>query len=132
MKNNNLKPMKINVLIVEDCSVMRLMIKRTLNLSDMNVNSVFEAGNGKEGLEILDQHKIDLIILDMNMPVMDGMEMLRELKNKPATKSVPVLIVSTESNEKRIESIVKLGSGFVHKPFTPEILKDEIFKITLE
>lgn len=124
--------MKINVLIVDDSSVMRLMIKRTISLSDMNVDIVFEAENGKEGLEILDQNRIDFIILDMNMPVMDGMKMLLAIKKKADTKHIPVLIVSTESNEERIKAIVELGSGFVHKPFTPEILKDEIFRITLQ
>ncbi len=124
--------MKTNVLIVEDCSVMRLMIKRVLNLSDIELGTIFEAENGEEGLKLLESKNIGLLILDMYMPVMDGMEFMEVVKSKTDIKDIPIIVVSSESNEKRIESLSNLGSGFVHKPFTPEDLSAEIFKVALE
>lgn len=124
--------MKLNVLIVDDCSVMRLMMKRTLKLSNISVNRVFEASNGEKALEFVDTEKVDLIILDLYMPVMDGMEVLETIRNRSVSRHIPILIVSTESNESMIEQIEKLGSGFVHKPFTPEALREEIVKVSGE
>lgn len=121
--------MKINILIVDDCSVMRLMMKRTLSLSDISIGRVFEAADGEQALEIVDTEKVDLIILDLYMPVMDGIEVLETIRNRSVSKHIPILIVSTESNESMIDQIETLGSGFVHKPFTPETLRKEIFKV---
>lgn len=116
----------MNVLIVEDCEVMQLMIKRVLDISDLEVGNVFLAENGREGMDMIKKNNIDLLILDMNMPVMDGMEMLEILRSNPETEGVPVMVVSTESNENRVESMMKLGDNFVHKPFTPELLIAEL------
>lgn len=124
--------MKINILIVDDCSVMRLMMKRTLSLSNISINRVFEAADGEQALELVDTEKIDLIILDLYMPVMDGMEVLETIRNRSVSKHIPILIVSTESNESMIAQIEMLGSGFVHKPFTPETLREEIFRVSGE
>lgn len=124
--------MNINVLIVDDCSVMRLMMKRTLNMSEISINRIFEAEDGEQALELVDTEKIDLIILDLYMPVMDGMEVLETIRKRSVTKQIPILIVSTESNESMIRQIETLGSGFVHKPFTPETLREEIFRLSDE
>ncbi len=122
----------MNILIVEDCKVMQLMIERILKMSGFGCENVFQAENGKVGLEMLKANPIDLAIVDMNMPVMDGMEMLKTVRSHPDWKELSVLVVSTESNEKRIESVMNLSNHFVHKPFTPEFLKKEILKITHE
>ena len=122
--------MKINVLIVDDCSVMRLMMKRTLSMCNLSINRVFEASDGEQALEMVDTEDIDLIILDLYMPVMDGMEVLETIRNRSVTKQIPILIVSTESNESMIQQIETLGLGFVHKPFTPEKLRAEIVKVS--
>jgi len=124
--------MKINVLIVEDCSVMRLLISRTLKLSGHEIGDITEAENGVEGLKYLKEKSIDLVIIDINMPVMDGLEMLEMMRKDPQTKRIPVLTVSTESNTKRVDFISKLSSGFVHKPFTPETLKKNFLKVLKE
>ena len=120
---------KQKVLIVEDCPVMRLVIKRTLLMSGIPIARIFEANHGKEGLETLQEHSIDFIIADINMPVMDGLEMLEEIRLNDKTSAIPVLTVSTESNRKRIGFIEVLSTGFVHKPFTPEKLRDMIMKM---
>ncbi|MCH8548231.1 MAG: response regulator [Balneolaceae bacterium] len=121
--------MRQNILIVEDCSVMRLIIMRTLNLSEIEVGEIYQAENSREGLELLRENKVDLIIVDINMPVMDGAEMLEVLKTDLETKYIPVLTITTESNDKRIELISSMSSNVLHKPFTPEILKREILKL---
>ena len=112
----------MNVLIVEDCKVMQLMIKRALNISDLEIGKIYLAENGMDGMDLIKENDIELLILDMNMPVMNGMQMLEILRSNSETEGVPVLVVSTESNEKRVESMMKLGDNFVHKPFTPEQL----------
>ena len=121
--------MAINILVVDDSAVMRSMIKKTVTQCDLEVGYIHEAANGKEGLDKLQEHWFDLLFIDVNMPVMDGMEMLDEIKKKPETRDIPVLIVSTESNNQRIEIINKHYAGFVHKPFTPEVLREKIITV---
>lgn len=116
----------INILIVDDSAVMRKMIIRTLTLCGLEIGNIYEAGNGKEGLDMLDKHWVDILFIDVNMPVMDGMEMLKLVRTRPDTRTLPVLIISTESNEDRIRMFDQNKAGFVHKPFTPEILKNKI------
>lgn len=118
--------MAINILVVDDSSVMRSMIIRTIGLCDLEIAEIYEAANGKEGLEVLDQKWVDLLFMDVNMPVMNGMEMLDKIREHPQMSDLPVLVVSTESNEGRIKTFDEKGAGFVHKPFTPEMLKNKI------
>ncbi len=120
--------MKINCLIVEDEQAIRLMLHKFLSKSDLDINTIFEAKNGKEGIEILTKEKIDLMFVDIYMPVMDGMEMLEHVRDHPNFKDIPVIVVSVENDEKRIEAIVRQGLGFVHKPFTYNVLRQEIKK----
>jgi len=122
----------MDVLIVEDCKVMQLMIKRALNISDLEIEEVYLAENGMDGIDIFKDNNIDLLILDLNMPVMDGMQMLEILRSHTETKGVPVMVVSTESNKKRVDSMMKLGGNFVHKPFTPEQLIAELHNLGLK
>lgn len=122
--------MSLNVLVVDDSSVMRKMIIRTLNMSGVSVGDIFEAEDGQKGIELLEEKWIDMLFIDVNMPVMDGIEMLTHVRNKPETKDLPVLIISTESNPQRINQISENRAGFVHKPFTPEILREKINELT--
>lgn len=118
--------MAINILVVDDSAVMRSMIIRTINLCGLEVGEIYQAENGREGLNKLDEIWVDLVFIDVNMPVMDGMEMLGAIRNNTLTRDLPVLIVSTESNEERINIINRQNAGFVHKPFTPEMLREKI------
>lgn len=120
--------MAVNILVVDDSAVMRSMIKKTIVSSGVEVGEIFEAANGKEGLQVLEQNWLDILFIDVNMPVMDGMEMLEEVRKKSDTSDIPILIVSTESNNERIEIIQKQNAGFVHKPFTPEVLRERILE----
>jgi two-component system chemotaxis response regulator CheY len=120
--------MAINILVVDDSAVMRSMIKKTILNSGVEVGEIYEAGNGQAGLEVLAAEWLDILFIDVNMPVMDGMEMLEKVRENPEYVDLPILIVSTESNPERIEIIQKMNAGFVHKPFTPEVLRERILE----
>ncbi len=118
--------MALNILVVDDSKVMRLIVIKTLRLSQPELGEVYEAGNGAEALKVLNEHWIDLALVDINMPVMDGIEMIDRLRQNPTTADLPVVIVSTEGSDTRKEELRQKGVGFVHKPFTPESLRDAI------
>ena len=120
--------MALNILVVDDSSVMRAIIIKTLRLSHLSLGKVREAANGQEALKVLDGNWIDLALVDINMPVMDGEEMIDRIRQNPATADLPVIIVSTEGSEIRKERLMQKGAGFVHKPFTPETLRFAILK----
>ncbi len=122
--------MALNVLIVDDSAVMRAMIIKTLRLSGIPLGDVFQAANGVEGLSALDNHWIDLALVDINMPVMDGEEMIDRVRQSPDMADMPLVVVSTESSPIRIERIQSKGARFVHKPFTPESLRATILQMT--
>lgn len=121
--------MAINILVVDDSAVMRSMIIKTIKNTGIELGEIHQAGNGADGLEIMDEHWLDLLFIDVNMPVMDGMEMLSKVRENPTTKDMPILIVSTESNSERIKIIDEQYAGFVHKPFTPEMLREKILSV---
>jgi two-component system chemotaxis response regulator CheY len=122
--------MAFNVLVVDDSAVMRSMVTRVVKLSGVPLGEFHEAGDGAEGLAKVREHWIDLVLLDINMPVMDGEEMLRRLRADPETARLPVIVVSTESSETRVHALEGLGVAFVHKPFTPEDLRATILRVT--
>lgn len=122
--------MAFNVLVVDDSAVMRAMIIRVVKLSGVPLGEFYEAGNGEEGLRRLGEHWVDLVLLDVNMPVMNGEEMLRRLRADPETARLPVIVVSTESSETRVHALEELGVAFVHKPFAPEDLRATILRVT--
>lgn len=122
--------MSLNVLVVDDSSVMRKMIIRTLKMSGVPLGEIYEADNGQSGLDLLDEHWVDMLFIDVNMPIMDGMEMLKRVRSRPDTRDLPILIISTESNPQRINQISENRAGFVHKPFTPEDLREKIIELT--
>lgn len=105
------------------------MIKKTIGLCGLNIDRIYEASNGETGLQLLNEKKVDLLFIDINMPVMDGLEMLTNVRGNKNTKDIPVIIVSTESNENRIKMINRAKAEFVHKPFTPELLREKILKV---
>ncbi|OQX27936.1 MAG: two-component system response regulator [Desulfobacteraceae bacterium IS3] len=118
--------MAINVLIVDDSGVMRAMILKSLNMSGLTLGETHQAANGQEGLDVLNQNWVDLVIADINMPVMNGEEMIECMKHKPETKDIPIVVISTEGSEKRLERLRQKGAAFIHKPFSPELIRDTI------
>ena len=122
--------MAINLLIVDDSIVMRSMILKTMHMCGIPLGEIYLAANGQEGLETLEAKWIDLVIADINMPVMNGEEMIDRMQDNLTTRDIPVLVVSTEGSQKRIERLKEKGVTFVHKPFTPEVVRDIIKTIT--
>jgi two-component system, chemotaxis family, chemotaxis protein CheY len=119
-----------NILVVDDSAVMRAMIIRILRLTGLALGEVFEAPNGREGLKILNDKWIDLAFVDINMPIMNGEEMIDTIRKSPAIADLPIIVVSTESNIERVESIRQKRVEFVHKPFTPEVLRKAVIELT--
>ena len=118
--------MAINVLIVDDSAVMRAMIIKTLRMSGLSLGEIYQAANGQEGLSALNENWVDLVILDINMPVMNGEEMLESMRGDPDLKDTPTIVISTEGSEARIERLEDRGARFIHKPFSPEIVRDTV------
>ncbi len=118
--------MSINVLIVDDSRIMRTMILKTLQMTGIPMGDIFQAGNGREGLEALEQNWIDLAIVDINMPVMNGEEMIDRMRANPEMKDLPAVVVSTEGSETRIARLEAKGAVFIHKPFQAETIRDTI------
>lgn len=121
--------MSLNILIVDDCPVMRMVIRRTIGICEFEEGEIIEAGDGKEALEWMKATDFDLVIADLNMPVMNGAEMIATMRTNPKTNTTPVLAVSAESNDTRVSVIAGLISDYVHKPFSAEQLRDKIFKV---
>lgn len=122
--------MSLAILIVDDSIVMRAMIRRTLAAGGIAAARIGEAGNGREALDAIAADRWDLIVADLNMPVMNGEAMLERIRAHPLTRSLPVIVVSTESSETRIDALQRLDAAFVHKPFTPALLAGEILRLT--
>ena len=122
--------MAFNVLVVDDSGVMRAMIIKTIKMSGIELGEVHQASNGAEGLEALKNNWIDFVIVDINMPVMNGEEMIDRMLADPDIKSIPKIVISTEGSEERIERLRQKGAEFIHKPFSPETIRDTILAIT--
>jgi two-component system, chemotaxis family, chemotaxis protein CheY len=121
--------MAVNILIVDDSGVMRSMIHKSLQLSGLDLGEVHQAGNGREGLDILERHWIDLVIADINMPVMTGEEMVMSMRDNPVLKTIPTIVVSTEGSQVRIARLEGRGVRFIHKPFPPELMRDTLREV---
>jgi|ERR1051326_9121456 two-component system chemotaxis response regulator CheY len=117
----------MDVLIVDDSAAIRKILQRVLRQADVPLGLVHEAGDGAEALNALKTAKVDLILSDINMPNMDGLELLGKLKNDDSLKNVPVIMVSTEGSQTKVLEAVQLGAaGYVRKPFTPDQIKDKL------
>lgn len=119
--------MAMNILVVDDSSLTRKAIKRTIEMLDLDVGQIIEAENGTQALKILSETSIDLVLADLNMPEMGGIEMIYHMRGNEATKSIPVVVISTESSTTRIEGLLANGAkAYLHKPFAPEDFKEVI------
>jgi two-component system chemotaxis response regulator CheY len=119
--------MAMDVLIVDDSAAIRKILQRVLRQTEVPIGNILEAGDGVEALALLEQQKVGLILSDINMPNMDGLEMLSKVKSIEAYKSVPVIMITTEGNQNKVMEAVSLGaSGYVRKPFTTEQIKEKL------
>lgn len=122
--------MAYNVLIVDDSASMRKIIRKTLSLSGFQVGTCVEAANGKEALEMLPQHPVDLVLSDINMPEMNGVEFLWQLRQDARWKHLPVVMITTETSEAIVKEAIELGArGYLRKPFRPEQIRSCLSEI---
>lgn len=113
--------MGYNVLIVDNSVIIRKMVAKTLSISDLDISEYHFAENGKQALEMLEEHWIDIVFADINMPEMNGVEMIGEMNRKELLSTVPVVVISTERSKQRIEELKEMGvKAYLQKPFVPE------------
>jgi two-component system, chemotaxis family, chemotaxis protein CheY len=121
---------EIRALIVDDSSVMRKIVERSLRQAGINLVKVHEAGNGAEALLILDSTPIDLILSDINMPVMDGLEFVKQVHGREALRHVPIVMITTEGSESHVVQALSCGArGYIRKPFTPDQVKEHVLPV---
>ena len=122
--------MAFNVLIVDDSSSMRSVIRKTLEMSGFDVGQSFEASNGREALAILEKEWADIILTDLHMPEMDGRALLKTLQEQGLVSATPVVVVTTEGREERLEELLGMGAkACIKKPFRPEEIKKTLMDV---
>ena len=120
-----------SILIVDDSAMMRAMIKRVALVAGTPVGPIYEAGNGREALAILEQHRVQFVFTDLNMPVMTGTELLRAMKARDEWRDIVRVIISTDgSDSRRLEAEDLAVAVYVEKPFRPEVMRDVLASIT--
>ena len=119
----------LNILIVDDSSVMRRMVKRVVELTEIEIAQVYEAANGREALAIIDANPIDAVLTDLNMPEMTGTEMLRELKGRATRPPVRIVISTDGSKARRHEADELEVTRYLEKPLRPEVMRDVLCEL---
>jgi len=119
--------MALNILVVDDSTAIRKILIRVLRQTGLTIGEIFEARDGLEALDIVRGHTLNLILSDINMPNMDGLGMLAELKNSEQWRSLPVVMITTEGSEEKVGQAIRLGSAaYIRKPFTAEQIQEKI------
>jgi two-component system chemotaxis response regulator CheY len=125
--------MALNILIVDDSQIVRAVIAKSLDLANVPVRTLQQASNGVEALKILVSSPVDLVFVDINMPVMGGVEMVERMSRDDHLWAIPIVIVSTEGSATRIEQLKSKGArAYLRKPFKPEAIRavvDEVMGV---
>ncbi|MBK4716741.1 MULTISPECIES: chemotaxis response regulator CheY [Tenebrionibacter/Tenebrionicola group] len=118
----------LRFLVVDDFATMRRIVRNLLK--DLGFNNVEEAEDGQDALNKLRESKFDFVVSDWNMPNMDGLQLLSEIRKDPAMAQMPVLMVTAEAKKENIIAAAQAGaSGYVVKPFTAATLEEKLGKI---
>jgi two-component system chemotaxis response regulator CheY len=119
----------LNILIVDDSAMMRKMVRRVVELTELEIGQVHEAANGSEALDVIGLHPIDALFTDLNMPVMTGTELLRALKERPDRPPLRV-VISTDGSEARRHEAESLDvTRYLEKPLRPEVMRDVLCEL---
>jgi two-component system chemotaxis response regulator CheY len=119
--------MPLDVLIVDDSAAIRKILQRVLKQAEVPVREIHEAGDGVEALAILRSHPVNLVLADVNMPNMDGLELLAKIKSESQWKDLPVIMITTEGGQTKVMTAVELGAaGYVRKPFTADQIRETL------
>ena len=122
--------MDSDILVVDDSAAIRKILTRVLRQTGMAIQTIHEAGDGQDALAVMAQHKVDLVLTDINMPKMDGLQLLASLKASPQWHTIPVFMITTEGGETKVAEAVRLGAaGYVRKPFTADQIKEKLVGI---
>ena len=122
--------MPYNVLIVDDSQTTRGIVKRVLGLTGLPLGEIWEAENGRAGLESMRANWVDIVLADLNMPDMTGQEMIELMSKDPLLCKLPVVVVSSEGNQSILDSLTSLGvKEIVRKPFSPAFLRDTMVRV---
>ena len=122
--------MESNVLVVDDSAAIRKILQRVLRQTGMAIRTIHEAGDGQEALAVLKSQRVDLVLTDINMPKMDGLQLLAAIKAAPEWHALPVVMITTEGGEAKVSEAVRLGAvGYVRKPFTADQIKEKLVGI---
>ena len=117
----------LDVLIVDDSAAIRKILQRVLRQTDLAIGEIHEAGDGTEAVDILKTRSFGLVLSDINMPQMDGLQLLARIKEMENMKGVPVIMITTEGGQGRVMEAVQLGAaGYVRKPFTADQIKEKL------
>lgn len=123
----NMRTEPPNLLIVDDSTAIRKILLRVLHQTGLELGQVLEAGDGKEALRLMEGRDISLVLSDINMPNMDGLELLRALRGSPQWHDLPVVMITTEGGQARVEEAIELGAtSYVRKPFSADLLRDKL------
>jgi two-component system chemotaxis response regulator CheY len=119
--------MALDVLIVDDSAAIRKILLRVLAQTDLSIGEILEAGDGVEALKVLEAKTVGLVLSDINMPNMDGLQLLTSVRARPEWAGIPVIMITTEGSQAKVMEAVQLGAqGYVRKPFTAEQIKEKI------
>lgn len=119
--------MKGTVLVVDDSAMMRKVVLRVLKMADVEFDTVLEAGDGAEALALLRNNAVTLIMCDINMPTMSGLELLEKIKEEKLATGVPIVMVTTENSEPQVRQAILAGArGYIRKPFTVDHIKNNV------
>ena len=122
-------PSELRILVVDDSAMMRAMIKRAITLTGVDVQ-FREAGNGRDALAVLERDPIDVVFTDINMPVMTGTELLREMTSR-GWRHIQRVVVSTDGSDARRDEVRHLDvSLYINKPFAPEAVRDVLTQVS--
>ncbi|HZU25964.1 MAG TPA: response regulator [Bryobacteraceae bacterium] len=122
--------MALDVMIVDDSAAIRKILERVLRHADLHLGDVIEAGDGREALEKLQARSVGLILSDINMPNMDGIEFLQRVKANDSWKNLPMIMVTTEGSQDKVLQAIQLGAaGYIRKPFTADQIKEKLIGI---
>ena len=120
----------LNILIVDDSATMRALLHRVVGLADLPIGTIYQAPNGLEALKILETHSVQAVFTDLNMPVMNGMQLLREMAKRESWNDLLRIIISTDGSKLRREEARELNVNlYVEKPFRPEVVRDVLCQI---
>lgn len=110
-----------SVLIVDDSEIIRTVLNKALKMAKLPLSDIYHAGNGREALDVLDKSWVDLVMTDLNMPVMSGFELIDAMRKRNDLNLIPVVVISTEGSASRIDELRDKGiKGYLRKPFSPE------------